>query len=89
VKRGQRKTAIGIVTSDKMNRTITVETERRVQHPRFRKYVRAYTRYKVHDVDNQAREGDKVLIMETRPVSKTKRWRLVEILARAHGADVQ
>jgi small subunit ribosomal protein S17 len=89
VKRGQRKTAIGKVISDKMDRTITVENERRVQHPRFRKYVRAYTRYKVHDAGNEAHEGDKVRIMETRPVSKTKRWRLVEILVRAHGADVQ
>lgn len=88
MKRGQRKTAIGIVTSDKMRKTITVETERRVMHPRFKKYIRAYTRYKAHDEDDTARQGDQVLIMETRPLSKTKRWRLVEILRRAKGAEV-
>ena len=85
--RGQRKTAVGIVTSDKMQKTITVEAERRVLHPRFRKYIRATTRYKVHDEERQARIGDTVRIMETRPLSKTKRWRLVEIVGRARGAE--
>jgi len=89
VKRGHRKTAVGIVTSDKMDKTITVEAERRVMHPRFKKYIKAYTRYKAHDERNEASEGDQVLIMETRPLSKTKRWRLVEILRRAHGAEVE
>jgi small subunit ribosomal protein S17 len=87
VKRGQRKTAIGIVKSDKMDKTITVEAERRVLHPRFKKYTRAFTRYKAHDAANEARVGDKVLIMESRPLSKTKRWRLVEVLQRARGAE--
>ena len=89
MKRGHRKTAVGIVTSDKMDKTITIEAERRVMHPRFKKYIKAYTRYKAHDERNEAREGDQVLIMETRPLSKTKRWRLVEILRRAHGAEVE
>ena len=89
MKRGHRKTAVGVVTSDKMERTITVEAQRRVLHPRFRKYIRAVTRYKAHDPRNEAREGDQVLIMETRPLSKTKRWRLVEILRRARGPRVE
>ena len=89
MKRGNRKTAVGVVLSDKMDKTITVESERRVLHPRFRKYVRAHTRYKVHDEKNAARAGDQVLIMETRPLSKTKRWRLVEIVRRAHGAQAE
>jgi len=89
VKRGQRKTAVGIVTSDRMDKTITVETERRVMHPRFKKYMRAYTRFKAHDENNEAREGDQVVIIETRPLSKSKRWRLVEILRRARGAEVR
>jgi len=87
VKRGERKTAVGIVKSDKMDKTVTVEAERRVLHARYKKYIRGFTRYKVHDPDNQARVGDEVLIMETRPLSKTKRWRLVEILRRARGAE--
>ena len=87
MKRGQRKTAIGIVTSDRMHKTITVEAERRVLHPRFKKYIRGFTRYKVHDAGNEARVGDRVVIMESRPLSKTKRWRLVEILRRARGVE--
>ena len=85
--RGQRKTTIGVVKSDKMHKTITVESERRYLHPRFKKVMRAATRYKVHDEANQAHVGDRVRIMETRPLSKTKRWRLVEILRRARGAE--
>ena len=88
MKRGPRKTVVGTVTSEKMDKTITVEVQRRVQHPRFRKYIRAYTRLKAHDANNEAHEGDTVLIMETRPLSKTKRWRLVEIVRRTHGADI-
>ncbi len=85
--RGQRKSVIGVVTSDRMQKTITVESERRVMHPRFRKYVRATTRYKVHDEANDAHVGDKVRIMETRPTSKTKRWRLVEVVARSREVE--
>ena len=85
--RGRRKTAIGIVKSDAMDKTITVETQRHVLHPRYKKTIRATTRYKAHDENNEARVGDKVLIMETRPLSKTKRWRLVQILERARGVE--
>lgn len=81
--RKPRKNIVGVVTSDKMNKTITIAVERRVLHPRFRKYVRATTTYKAHDEADEARIGDKVRIVETRPLSKTKRWRLVEIVERA------
>jgi len=87
VNRTQPKTVIGRVTSDRMQKTITVEAERRVMHPRFRKYVRAITRYKAHDEANDAHVGDKVRIMQTRPLSKTKNWRLVEIVERARGVE--
>ena len=78
--RGKRKTVIGTVTSSKMDKTISVQIERRVKHPLYGKYVRARTVHKAHDERNEAREGAKVRIMETRPLSRTKRWRLVEIL---------
>jgi small subunit ribosomal protein S17 len=87
VTRGQRKSAIGVVISDKMQKTITVECERRVMHPHFKKYIRATTRYKVHDENEQAHAGDTVRIMETRPLSKTKCWRLLEVVARARGVE--
>ncbi|MBM4030220.1 MAG: 30S ribosomal protein S17 [Planctomycetes bacterium] len=70
-----------------MQKTITVESERRVMHPRYRKYIRATTRYKVHDERREARVGDTVRIMETRPLSKTKCWRLVEVVGRARGVE--
>ena len=79
-KRGRRKTKIGVVTSNKMNKTIIVKTERLVKHPKYGKYVRRWTKYWAHDEDNLANIGDKVLIMETKPLSKKKRWRLVSIL---------
>jgi small subunit ribosomal protein S17 len=78
--RGRRKTKIGIVTSDRMNKTIIVKTERLVKHPRYGKYVRRWTKFWAHDEDNIAKIGDKVLIAETKPLSKNKRWRLVSIL---------
>ena len=87
--RGHRKTAAGVVKSDKMDKTITVEAERRVMHPRFKKYIRAYTTYKAHDPNNEAHAGDHVRIIETRPLSKTKRWRLLEIVRRAHTAQAR
>ncbi len=76
-----RKTRVGVVKSDKMNKTIVVEVERRVPHPRFKKIVRRTTKFHAHDEKEEAKTGDKVRIMETRPLSKTKRWRLVEVLA--------
>ena len=76
-----RKTRVGVVTSDKMNKTIVVEVERRVPHPRFKKIVRRTSKFHAHDEKEEAKIGDKVRIMETRPLSKTKRWRLLEVLA--------
>ena len=74
------KTVTGVVTSDKMDKTIVVQTLRAVRHPLYRKYLRRPQTYRVHDENNAARAGARVLIMPTRPLSKTKRWRLVEIL---------
>ena len=74
------RTVVGTVTSDAMNKTIAVQTIRTVQHPRYRKYVRKRQVFKAHDEKNEARAGARVRIAATRPLSKTKRWRLVEIL---------
>lgn len=81
--RGYRKTRRGYVTSDKMDKTITVEVEDRVKHPLYGKVIRRTSKVKVHDEANAAGLGDLVLINETRPLSATKRWRLVEILEKA------
>jgi small subunit ribosomal protein S17 len=81
--RGARKFRVGLVVSNKMDKTITVSMERQVQHPIYGKYVKKTTKLKAHDETNDANEGDTVRIQETRPLSKTKRWRLVEILERA------
>ncbi len=75
-----RKTRVGVVVSDKMNRTIVVEVERRVPHPKFKKIVRKTSKFYAHDEKEEAREGDKVLIEEIRPLSRLKRWKLVEVL---------
>ncbi len=82
-KRGQKKWVVGIVSSNKMNKTITVKVEKLVKHPLYGKYVKRVTVYKAHDEENKAKVGDKVEIMETRPLSKTKHWRLVRILEEA------
>ncbi|OGW78977.1 MAG: 30S ribosomal protein S17 [Omnitrophica bacterium GWA2_52_8] len=71
----------GFVTSDKMNKTIVVEVSRLLRHPQFGKVIRKKVKYSVHDEKNQAKAGDKVRIVQTRPISKTKRWQLVEVLA--------
>lgn len=81
--RAHRKERIGEVVSDKMNKTIVVRVERRFRHPRFKKVVTAYTKFYVHDEKGEAKCGDRVRIQETRPISKTKCWRLVEIVERA------
>ena len=81
--RGYRKTRRGYVTSDRMDKTITVEVEDRVKHPLYGKVIRRTSKVKVHDEANSAGIGDLVLISETRPLSATKRWRLVEILEKA------
>jgi small subunit ribosomal protein S17 len=74
-----RKTRAGIVMSNKMNKTIVVTVERRVPHPKFKKIVRKTSTFYAHDENQEAREGDHVVIEETRPLSKLKRWRLVEV----------
>ena len=80
--RGIRKERVGEVISSKMNKTIVVRVERRFPHPRWGKVVTAYSRFYAHDEKNEARPGDRVRIMETRPLSKTKRWRLVSVVER-------
>jgi len=79
----RRKVRIGVVVSDKMNKSATVSIERRVMHPLYKKYYKKTTKFIIHDENNECKVGDKVKIMETRPLSKRKRWRLVEILERA------
>ncbi|NSW82686.1 MAG: 30S ribosomal protein S17 [Syntrophothermus sp.] len=81
--RGQRKVRIGTVVSDKMDKTVTVKVERVMQHPLYRKVVRRSKKYMAHDENNECKTGDVVRIMETRPLSKRKRWRVVEIIERA------
>lgn len=81
--RPYRKTRLGYVVSDKMDKTIVVEVEDRVKHPLYGKVLRRTSKVKAHDEANTAGRGDRVLIMETRPLSATKRWRLVEILEKA------
>ena len=81
--RGTRRVAIGIVTSDKMNKTRRVEIPRLVKHSRYGKYIRRRTICHVHDENNEAHAGDTVEIMESRPLSKTKHWRLVRVVAKA------
>ena len=81
--RGRRKVRIGYVVSDKMQKTIVVEIENRTKHPRYDKIIRTSKRVKAHDENGDAGIGDRVSLMETRPLSATKRWRLVEILEKA------
>jgi small subunit ribosomal protein S17 len=81
--RGYRKTRRGFVVSDKMDKTVVVAVEDRVKHPLYGKVMRRTTKVKAHDEANAAGVGDRVLIMETRPLSATKRWRVVEILEKA------
>ena len=83
VDRKLRKTKTGVVSSDKMDKTITVAVERKVKHPIYGKFVKKTTKFHAHDEKNEAKPGDVVIIMETRPMSKTKRWRLVEIVEKA------
>lgn len=78
-----RKSRIGLVTSDKMDKTITVTVLRKVKHPIYGKFVKKSNKFHAHDESNTAGVGDTVRIMETRPLSKTKRWRLVEIIEKA------
>ncbi len=81
--RNMRKTRIGYVVSDKMDKTIVVRVDSQVRHPLYGKIIRSSKKFKAHDQNNTASMGDKVLIAETRPLSKDKRWRLVEVLEKA------
>ena len=83
VARNLRKTKIGVVVSNKMYKTISVKVERRLMHPIYGKFVKRSKKFFAHDEENTCKLGDKVRIMETRPLSKNKRWRLVEIIERA------
>ena len=81
--RGMKRQVVGTVVSNKMDRSIVVQVERTVKHPMYHKYVRRSARFAAHDENNTCQVGDKVLIAESRPLSKTKRWRLSEILQKA------
>ena len=81
--RGMRKTRVGVVVSDKMDKTITVAVKYRVRHPLYGKIMNRTTKIKAHDEKNECGIGDTVRVMETRPLSKDKRWRLVEIIEKA------
>jgi small subunit ribosomal protein S17 len=81
--RGKRKTLRGVVSSDQMDKTVVVMVNRLVRHPVYKKYIRKRTKVKAHDGKNECHMGDKVLLIETRPLSKEKRWRVKEILERA------
>ncbi|WP_027622226.1 30S ribosomal protein S17 [Acetivibrio clariflavus] len=82
-KRGLRKTRVGKVTSDKMDKTIVVSIETSVKHPIYKKFIKRTYKLKAHDENNECKVGDIVKVMETRPLSRDKRWRLVEIIERA------
>lgn len=81
--RNTRKTRIGIVVSDKMNKTIAVEMERTMKHPMYTRVIKRKSKLYAHDEANECKMGDKVLVMETRPLSKMKRWRLVKVIEKA------
>ena len=81
--RNLRKTRVGVVSSDKMDKTVVVTVRDRVQHPLYKNIVNRTVQYKAHDENNECRVGDRVLLMETRPMSKDKRWRVVEIIEKA------
>src|SRR5437868_12307574 len=86
--RGKRRVEVGVVTSDKMQKTRRVEIPRLVKHPRYGKYIKRRTICHVHDEQNESRAGDTVEIMETRPLSKTKHWRLVRVVTKGPGVAV-
>ena len=81
--RNLRKTRVGVVSSDKMDKTVVVSIKDKVRHPLYNKIINRTVKYKAHDEKNECGIGDKVLIMETRPLSKEKRWRVVEIIEKA------
>jgi len=81
--RGNKRLITGVVISDKMEKTVIVRTERLVKHQVFKKYIRRHVKYKAHDERNECKAGDRVLIIESRPISRDKRWRVREILEKA------
>jgi small subunit ribosomal protein S17 len=81
--RGLRKTQTGVVISDKMDKTVVVQVDRLVRHPVYKKYVRRRAKYKAHDENNSCQKGDRVVIRESRPLSKTKRWQVSQIVEKA------
>lgn len=85
--RGNRKERVGVVVSDVQEKTIVVKVERRTAHPRYHKIVKVSKKFTAHDEKNEARNGDTVRIVETRPLSRNKRWRLVEIISRAVSSE--
>ena len=85
IERGQRRTLDGTVVSDKMDKTVVVRVERLVQDPHYEKYVRHYSRFMAHDPENTCQVGDKVRIIEHRPLSKRKRWKVQSTLSKAKG----
>lgn len=83
MERGRLKSVVGTVVSDKMDKTVIVDVARIRKHPRYKKPIKKDSRYKAHDKNNECNVGDKVLIVESRPISKTKKWRVSKILERA------
>jgi small subunit ribosomal protein S17 len=83
MERGNRKSRVGVIVSNKMDKTVVVAVERKVKHPFYKKYIKQTSKFKAHDDQNACVSGDKVKIMETRPLSRNKRWRVVEIIEKA------
>jgi small subunit ribosomal protein S17 len=87
--RGRRKVREGIVTSNRMQKTVVVSIEQTVMHPKYKKYLRRRTKVKAHDEKNECRIGDRVLLIETRPLSREKRWRVAQIVQRSAQPEVE
>ena len=81
--RGMKRQLVGTVLSDKMNKTVTIQVERLIQHTQFRKYIRRHTKFAAHDERNECGIGDRVMITESRPLSKKKRWRVSRVIEKA------
>lgn len=83
IERGSRKTQVGVVVSDKMDKTVVVKVDRLIKHPVYNKYIKRAAKYKAHDSGNSCKTGDQVVIVETRPFSKDKRWRVRQIIEKS------
>ncbi len=81
--RGSRKTQVGVVVSDKMDKTVVVKVDRLIKHPVYNKFIKRSAKYKAHDIDNSCRIGDRVIIVETRPLSKDKRWKVRQVIEKS------